>query len=352
MATQINSSSGINSIARLNNGASIDKINSRTRINNGAQVNRKNSMAEMPQICLGTVLNLSNFITIEHILIKFKEAINFGYNHIDSASAYNNMHIMPEVIQYGIKKYGRDGLWITWKYMRINEDEIKSNIKQLGCDYFDLVLLHFPNSVKSNKLNMDILIELKNKGLIKHIGVSNYENPDDLIELNIYLKTKGCCIYANQIQARPIDSGANIIKGRTNPVYNRLLDVCSTNNIRLMLYSPYSALWNRMNNQNEKNNQDEEIINEILTNPNFGKKVISYYTRKYLVDTRNVLINGVTTGKSFIQNYDTIKSILDKPPKNQNITNNTNNTNHTNNTNNTNILQKIRKLKLSNMSHP
>jgi diketogulonate reductase-like aldo/keto reductase len=310
-------------------------------INSGAQVNRKNSMTEMPQICLGTVLNLSKNITMEYILIKFKEAIDYGYNHIDSASLYRNMQIMPEVIEHGIQKYGRDGFWITWKYESIDEDKIKYNIEELGCDYFDLVLLHFPSNLKLNKLKMDILIKLKNAGLIKHIGVSNYENPDDLIELNEYLKTKNCCIYANQIQARPIGSNANVIKGRTNPDYNRLLDVCSTNNIRLMFYSPYSSLWNRMFSNNEKNNQDAEIINEILTNPDFGKKVISYYTRQYLVDTRNVLINGVTTGKSFIQNYHIIKSILDKTHINQNITKTQ--------INNNNIFKKITKLKLSGM---
>ena len=293
-------------------------------------------MAEMPQICLGTNLQSRNF---EHFKTKFIDAIDHGYRHIDSAQNYNNMVIMPEVIDFGIKKYRRAGFWITWKYGRfINEATIKDDIKTLKCDYFDLVLLHLPsNNINSNKAMMDVLIKLKNIGLIKNIGVSNYENTDDLIELNDYLKIKGCCIYANQIQARPIGAGTNIIIDRINPDYERLLDVCSENNIRLMLFSPYNALRNRISNNNIKNNQDIEIIAEILNNPDFGKKVISYYTRTYLVNTRNVLINGVTGGASCIQNYNTIKSILDGLQTNHNINNNAN------------VFNKITKLKLSKM---
>ena len=290
-------------------------------------------MEEMPQICLGTNLHSVN---LEHLKTKFKEAIHLGYHHIDSAEAYGNMSIMPEVIQYGIEIYGREKFWVTWKYNNINETTIRDNIDRLDCDYFDLVLLHFPNSIKSNKANMDVLIKLKKEGLIKNIGVSNYENPADLIELNEYLETKGCCIYANQIQARPIDSGANVIKGRPNSEYNILLNVCRDHNIRLMLFSPYSALRNRMLNNNI-NSEDAEIIDEILNNPDFGKKVISYYTRKYLVGSENVLINGISSGASCIQNYDTIQSILDGTT-----------TNH-NDKNNANIFKKITKLKLSKM---
>jgi diketogulonate reductase-like aldo/keto reductase len=290
---------------------------------------------EMPQICLGTVLHSEN---LEQMKTKFKEAIDHGYRHIDSAQNYNNMAIMPEVIQHGIKTYERDGFWITWKYVSINETKIIADINKLDCDYFDLVLIHLPsNNVNSNKKKMDILINLKNGGLIKNIGVSNYENPDKLIELNEYLKTKNCCIYANQIQARPIGAGANVIINRINPDYEHLLNVCGENNIRLMFFSPYNALRNRISNNNIKNNQDAEIINEILSNPDFGKKVISYYTRTYLVNTRNVLINGVTNGASCIQNYDTIKSILDGS-----------HTNH-NEINNANIFEKITKLKLTKM---
>jgi len=309
--------------------------NSGTEINSGTEVNRKNSMAEMPQICLGTVLQSNNN---NYLKTKFKEAINHGYNHIDSAQYYHNMNIMPEVIQHGINKYGRAGFWITWKYMDINEGQIKFDLKKLDCDYFDLVLLHFPSNINSNKSKMNILIKLKNAGLIKHIGVSNYEDPDDLIELNNYLKSNGYCIYANQIQARPISSDAEVINGRYNPNYDRLLDVCRLNNIKLMLFSPYSALMKSMGKKIIKN-EDMEIINEIISNPDFGKKVISYYTRQYLVGQKNVLMNGISSGANCLQNYDTINSIL-------------NDGLHTNlnEKNNANVFKKITKLKLSNMS--
>ena len=278
-------------------------------------------MEEMPQICLGTVLQSDN---IEYLKTKFIEAIDHGYCHIDSAQLYNNMSIMPEVIQHGITTYGRASFWITWKYRSINEIKIKEDLTQLRCEHFDLVLLHFPSdNINLNKSYMDVLFKLKRENLIKNIGVSNYENPDDLIELINYLNPKGCYIYANQIQARPIGADANVIKFRTNPNYNRLLDVCREHNIRLMLFSPYSALRNRMLNNNI-NSEDAEIIDEILNNPDFGKKVISYYTRKYLVGTRNVLINGVSSGKSCIQNYNTIQSILNGTRTNQNEKNNTN----------------------------
>ena len=294
-------------------------------------------MDEMPQICLGTVLQSTN---LELMKTKFKEAIDHGYRHIDSAQLYNNMEIMPEVIQFGIEIYGRAHFWITWKYDSfINETKIIADINKLDCGYFDLVLIHFPSdNINSNKAKMDVLIKLKNDGIIKNIGVSNYENPAKLIELNEYLKTKGCCIYANQIQARPIRADANVIKGRPNSKYDLLLGVCKVHNIRLMLFSPYSALVNSMYN-NIINEEYWKTITNIINNLDFGKKVISYYTRKYLVGTRNVLINGVSTGKSCIQNYNTIQSIL-------NGTHTNTNQNKKNNTNVFNIIQKYKLTKM------
>lgn len=115
-------------------------------------------------------------------------ALDNGWRHIDTSLNYGN--------QVGtgiaIKKSGipREELYITSKYDAINGSdvthEIQTTLKQLGLTYLDSYLIHFPGvadrggGIKKIWPQMEKLIE---DGLVKSIGISNYNTPEVLEEL-------------------------------------------------------------------------------------------------------------------------------------------------------------------------
>ena len=113
------------------------------------------------------------------------EAIKTGYRHIDTAACYGN-----EVsVGQGIKKSGieREKLFVTskvWNTERGYEKTIaafEKTLTDLGLDYLDLYLIHWPASSSQydiwEKINLETwkaLTELYKAGKIKSIGVSNF----------------------------------------------------------------------------------------------------------------------------------------------------------------------------------
>ena len=136
----------------------------------------------MPAVGLGTWQSKPN-----EVREAVKAALLAGYRHIDTALAYGNEH---EVGQ-GIKDSGvpREEIWITTKldnpwHKRV-EEGITSSLKDLGVDYVDLYLMHWPSSTDPDDLNKHYpdwdftktwaeLEKLPASGRVKNIGISNF----------------------------------------------------------------------------------------------------------------------------------------------------------------------------------
>ena len=114
------------------------------------------------------------------------EAINAGYRHIDTAFAYGNEAAVGE----GIKASGvsRDELFVTtkhWVTMRGYEkatEAIDISLKNLGLDYIDLYLIHWPCVEKVspdwkeiNAGTWKAFEDAYKNGKIRAIGVSNFQ---------------------------------------------------------------------------------------------------------------------------------------------------------------------------------
>jgi len=142
-------------------------------------------------------------------------ALNNGYNHIDTASLYQNETVIGKaILDSGID---RNKIWITTK---INMHDIASgkdkmhnsvlnSLKNLNTDYIDLVLLHGPvDNVISESWAIleDIMLEMKGK--IRFIGVSNY----DVRHLNIILSNCRIKPYANQFEISPYLNRDELVK--------------------------------------------------------------------------------------------------------------------------------------------
>jgi len=129
-----------------------------------------------------------------------KNAIDLGITHIDTAESYADGYA-EILIGKAIKGYNRDKLFIVSKahVEHLGYDDLikaaRNSLGRLGISYLNLYLAHRYSPsipVKETMRAMDTLVEL---GLIKNIGVSNF-NIDELVEAQSYTKHK---IVANQL---------------------------------------------------------------------------------------------------------------------------------------------------------
>jgi len=107
-----------------------------------------------------------------------KYALEIGYRHIDTADAYgNHFDVAKGIKESGIK---REDFFLTSKvfYQNLTPKGIQETgeraLKELGVEYLDLFLLHWPNRSVPIFDQLNAMRELKERGLIKAMGVSNY----------------------------------------------------------------------------------------------------------------------------------------------------------------------------------
>src|SRR5690606_8107440 len=132
------------------------------------------------------------------------EALATGYRHIDTAAVYGN----EEGVGAAIAKSGiaRDELFVTTKLWNDRHDGCEPNaaiaesLEKLGLDQVDLYLVHWPTPAKDNYVHaFTKLIELREAGLTRSIGVSNF-----LVEhLERVVAETGVTPAVNQIELHP-----------------------------------------------------------------------------------------------------------------------------------------------------
>lgn len=105
-------------------------------------------------------------------------ALELGYRHIDTALAYGN----HRAIAAGLRRAGvpREELFIVSKVPRENlryEELLAAahkSLDELDTAYLDLFLIHWPNPDVPLRETLAALGELRHKGLVRDIGVSNF----------------------------------------------------------------------------------------------------------------------------------------------------------------------------------
>ena len=146
-------------------------------------------------------------------------ALNAGYRHIDTATAYGNETSVGEAI----KKSGinRHDLFITTKLWNADHDykaakeAIDRSLQNLRIDYLDLYLIHWPNPVtvrdhwaEANAESWRAMEEAVQAGKIRAIGVSNFRKH----HLDELLKTAEIKPAVNQIMLNPSDLQPEVVK--------------------------------------------------------------------------------------------------------------------------------------------
>ena len=131
-------------------------------------------------------------------------AIESGYRSIDTAEGYGNEEGVGEAIRAA--SVPRSELYITSKLRNgahRRDDALRAfddTMKKLGVEQLDLFLIHWPLPSQDKYVEAwKTLIELKNAGRIKSIGVSNF-NQDHLERI---IGETGVTPAVNQIELHP-----------------------------------------------------------------------------------------------------------------------------------------------------
>jgi 2,5-diketo-D-gluconate reductase B len=105
-------------------------------------------------------------------------ALKLGYRHIDTAWKYGSERAVGE----GMRASGvpRSEIFLCTKvsheYLRAADFDrsVDESLANLGVDYVDLLLVHWPNAEIPLKETMGALAKAKRDGLTRHIGVANF----------------------------------------------------------------------------------------------------------------------------------------------------------------------------------
>jgi len=201
---------------------------------------------QMPLVGLGTWKSAPG-----EVYQAVRTAIEIGYRHFDCAWRYANESEIGQALIDAINAgdVTREELWITSKLWNNahQKDQVavglNDTLKQLQLDYLDLYLIHWPVAIKPEIVfpndasgfmsleevplletwqGMEAMFE---KGLTKHIGVSNFS----IEKLKRLLANAKHPIEANQIELHPFLQQQDLV------------DYCQSNNILVTAYSPLGS---------------------------------------------------------------------------------------------------------------
>lgn len=180
-----------------------------------------------------------------------KEAIRIGYRHIDCAMIYGNEVEVGNAIRDAINEgqVTRKALWVTSKlwgnaHGRDNvEGALKKTLQDLGLDYLDLYLIHWPIALKPSSVfpssasgfeppaavpiqstwkGMEAAVK---SGLTRHIGVSNF-SAKKIRDLLPHCKIKP---EVNQVELHPLLQQPELV------------EYCASQGIHMTAYSPLGS---------------------------------------------------------------------------------------------------------------
>ncbi|KAM3964455.1 aldo-keto reductase 1B-like [Aphomia sociella] len=181
-----------------------------------------------------------------------RDAIDLGYRHIDGAHYYANEkevgQAIREKISEGVVKrenlFVTSKLWNTFHSPDWVETAVKLTLSDLGLEYIDLYLIHWPmaykegydlNPVDENgkRIFSDVdyvdtwkaMEKLVEKGLVKSIGLSNFNQK----QIDRVLEIANIKPVTNQVEVHPY-------------LYQqKLFNFCKMRDIVLTAYSPLGS---------------------------------------------------------------------------------------------------------------
>lgn len=227
-------------------------------------------------------------------------ALKLGYRTIDTARIYQNAAEIASAIQ--LSWVPRSELFITSKtrfdyipnYQKhqfqksdfsysLRKQRFEKHLQELETDYLDELLIHRPTREENDLALLQLLSSYQQKGIIKHIWVSNFP----ISYLKKIRPQLPCQLSCNQIELHPCLFDPEIIH------------FSKVNNLQITAYSPL-AHWHLLKNP---------TINQIAKKHQASPAQICI--ARCLAQGVNVLVKASAPEK-LVQNLNSEKIILDR----------------------------------------
>jgi len=154
----------------------------------------------MPRFGIGTWENTDPSACANAV----KTALEAGYRHVDTAQIYDNEASVGRGIEQA--DVDREEVFLATKVWidSLAPEDVKrttrESLDRLGVDYVNLLYVHWPAQAYDPETTLAAFEDLREEGLTKHIGVSNFE-PRHLEKATSVL---GEPPFANQIEMHPL----------------------------------------------------------------------------------------------------------------------------------------------------
>ncbi|MGH1340915.1 MAG: aldo/keto reductase [Nannocystales bacterium] len=171
----------------------------------------------------------------EHVYRAVREALKLGYRHIDAAWIYFNEEEVGRGIREAIAAgdVTREDLWVTtklWNDMHAPGDVqagLEKSLSQLGLDYIDLYLVHWPVAhakgvirpktgseflappATSLEATWEAMAKLPSTDKTRQVGVSNFS----VGKLDLISKAVGVAPAVNQVELHPYNAQPDFLAG-------------------------------------------------------------------------------------------------------------------------------------------
>ncbi len=178
--------------------------------------------------------SFGNTHTEEDVQAAFNASLQGGINFIDTAEVYGLGR--SERLLSSLVKEQRSSLVIASKFMpfpwRLSKKSLlralRGSLSRLDLEYLDLYQIHFPLPPLSVEKWADAMADAVELGLIKTVGVSNYDK-NQMRRTYAALAKRGIPLVSNQVEYSLLDRKVEL---------NGLLKTCQDLGITLIAYSP------------------------------------------------------------------------------------------------------------------
>ena len=159
-------------------------------------------------------------------------AVERGIDNVDTAEMYGSGRA-EELVGRVLEKVGRESLFVTTKLYPERfrspdaaEKAARASLGRLGLDTVDLLLIHWPDHLAPLEAQVRNLERLADKGLARHIGVSNFSRRQ--LERAL-AATKRHELVVDQVKYSPLDR---------EEVETELLPLCVERGVTIQAYTP------------------------------------------------------------------------------------------------------------------
>jgi len=204
---------------------------------------------QMPYLGLGTWHHGSQKEMQDAISFSIKN----GYRHIDCAYIYQNEKQVGEVFNELIgedKEVKRSDIFIAGKLWNTEhaadrvEAACRSSLKDLGLDYFDLYIIHWPSGLIPGHGN----VPRTEEGHVRFSGVSieeTWKAMEKLVDIGL-TKAIGLSNFNSKQVLRVLECGRirpAVLQVESNPRFNNeaLRRFCSRHSIAMVAFSPFGS---------------------------------------------------------------------------------------------------------------